>query len=165
MIELEPVIRVRELPPSLARLRAHLPSIRDLVSDTPTDLESELLAYLGRGIVCGVYSDPGLLRDAIMPGQRLDVASREDPRLAGVVVQPSLLLTDGRWVWPGELTYYVARYHIQLPQRFFEFARERHWRIEDPIDLGDVSCARWDAVTDVDDLASVSLRTGVRTAQ
>ena len=26
--------------------------------------------------------------------------------------------TDGKWIWPGDLAYYVKNYHLELPQEF-----------------------------------------------
>ncbi len=43
MIVLEPVIRVRELPPARSKLRQHLPSIRELVWEMPSHQERLLL--------------------------------------------------------------------------------------------------------------------------
>jgi hypothetical protein len=143
MTALEPVILVRELPPARARLRQDIPSIRELVAAGPAPEEPALLSYLAQGVVCGVYNDPGLLFDVLQPGRRLDIMCQQDPRLSALAVQPSLMLTDGAWVWPGVLPYYVAVYHLHLPSRFLQFARDRQWKV-DPytIKLEDVS---WDA--------------------
>src|SRR4051794_20289370 len=108
MVELEPVILVRELPQARSRLRQHLPSIRELISPTPRPDEGALLAYLAQGAVCGVYNDRGLLFDVLQAGRRIDAACKEDSRLQELNVQPTLILTDGVWVWPGVLTYYLA---------------------------------------------------------
>ena len=143
MVALEPVISVRELPPARSRLRQHLPSIRELVSEVPFAQEAALLSYLSQGVVCGVYNDRGLLFDALQPGRRIDEPRPDSPRSAQVPVQPGLILTDGTWVWPGVLPYYVAEYHLRLPARFLRFAEEHHWRI-DPSSI-DPEGLRWDA--------------------
>ena len=49
MKELEPVIQVREIPPVCRSQRPYLPSLRDLVSETPHADESRILSYLGQG--------------------------------------------------------------------------------------------------------------------
>lgn len=130
MTTLEPVISVRELPPARSRLRQHLPSLRELVRPTAAPEEPALLSYLDQGVVCGIYNDRGLLFDVLQPEQRLDVASQHDPRLSALGVRAGLLLTDGRWVWPGVLPYYVAVYHLQLPARFLQFGEQQHWKID-----------------------------------
>jgi hypothetical protein len=150
MTTLEPVLLVRELPPARSGLRQHLPSMRELVSPTPSAREPDVLSYLAQGVVCGIYNDRGLLFDVLQPGLRIDVASQQDPGLSGMVIQPGLMLTDGAWVWPGELSYYVAAYHLQLPERFLRFAEEHSWKIDpSAIRPDDVSWDAYDAVADV----------------
>jgi hypothetical protein len=149
MIALEPVISVRELPPARSRLRHHLPSLRDLVRPTASAEEPALLSYLAQGVVCGIYNDHGLVFDVLRPEQRLDVFSQDDPRLSALGVQPGAVLTDGVWVWPGVLPYYVAVYHLQLPARFLQFAAKRHWKIEPSSVKPDE--LRWDAYDAVAD--------------
>jgi hypothetical protein len=150
MVKLEPVILVRELPPARAVLRQHLPSLRDLLAPTPSPQEPAILSYLAQGVVCGIYNDRGLLFDVLQHGQRIDVLSQQDPHLASLTIQPSLMLTDGAWVWPGVLPYYLARYHVQLPARFLQFAEGRHWRIDPAaINPAELSWDAYDAVVDV----------------
>jgi hypothetical protein len=149
MTDLEPVILVRELPPARSRLRQHLPSMHELVRATPFSWEPLALQYLAQGVACGVYNDPGLLFDVLQPGQRIDAASREDPRLAEVTIQPGLLLTDGVWVWSGVLPYYLAVYHLELPARFLQFAAERDWQIDPSrIEPAELNPDAYDAVPD-----------------
>jgi hypothetical protein len=146
MTALEPVILVRELPPARARWRQHLPSIRDLVTAVASAQEPAILSYLGQGVACGIYNDPGLLFDVLQPGQRIDVVSQHDHRLAGLIIQPSLVLTDGVWVWSGVLPYYVAMYHLRLPDRFLQFAAEHHWTVPSAINLDELSWDAYDAI-------------------
>jgi hypothetical protein len=171
MVALEPVISVRELPPARSRLRQHLPSIRELVSEVPFAQEAALLSYLSQGVVCGVYNDRGLLFDVLQPGRRIDeprpgepgswmdriraavrswTGRTDDPGPEPVPLQPGLILTDGTWVWPGVLPYYVAVYHLRLPARFLRFAEEHHWRIDpSSIDPQGLSWDAYDAVPEV----------------
>jgi hypothetical protein len=37
------------------------------------------------------------------------------------------ILTDGTWVWPSDLSYYVARYHVALPGEFLADAAAHGW--------------------------------------
>jgi hypothetical protein len=148
MVTLEPVIQVRELPPARARLRDHLPSLNEMVRSTPMAEEALLLTYLMQGAVCGIYNDRGLVFDVLQPGTRVDEISQRDPRLVGLNIQPGLILTDGVWVWPGVLAYYVALYHIQLPARFLQFAANRHWKIDSSaINPDELNWDAYDAAT------------------
>ena len=152
MIALTPILQVRELPPAHSRLRQHLPSIRELVRTVPAAQEPAVLSYLAQGVVCGIYNDRGLLFDVLQPGRRIDGTDQQAPRLSELTIQPSLVLTDGAWVWAGVLPYYVAVYHVQLPLAFLQFAEAHQWKIPpstiNPADL----C--WDAYDAVPDLAA-----------
>jgi hypothetical protein len=140
MVILEPVLRVRELPPSMARLRQHLPSMRDLVSSTPAPNEPLMIDYLNQGVVCAIFNDRGLGTDALEP-RRID---RE------AALQAAAIMTDGTWVWPGVLPYYLARYHLRLPERFVQFAEARGWKIDpSAIDLKAVDCRAYDSIEEV----------------
>jgi hypothetical protein len=142
MILLRPAISVRELPPNAARLRSHLPSIRSLVSERPTDEEVRILEYLAKGVFGGYYPDPGLERDVLAPGTRIEVQPRTDSAPVPAV-HPHSLLTDGVWLWPGVLRYYVAKYHLKLDPAFIDHARANHWEIRpSDVRLADLS---WDA--------------------
>lgn len=127
---LAPVISVRELPPVCRGRRQYLPSLVDQVSDAPQADESLLLAYLGQGVDCGIYNDPGMMFDVLWPGKRIDdTAFREfvpDSRRR----HPHIMLTDGTWVWPGALLYYVSSYHVRLPERFCRHAAASGWKID-----------------------------------
>jgi hypothetical protein len=35
--------------------------------------------------------------------------------------------TDGRYVWPGDLAYYVSRYSVELPAAFREHMRQTNY--------------------------------------
>jgi hypothetical protein len=36
-------------------------------------------------------------------------------------------LTDGTWIWPSDLAYYVRTYHVVLPDEFLEHMAARDW--------------------------------------
>lgn len=116
---LRPILDVKEIPPAHRELRKQLPSLRSFLSPTPAPSEPLVLSYLGQGIPCGVSYDPGLLHDVLAPGRRLDSACK-----------PNAILTDGVWLWPGALQYYVREYHLRLPGEFLLFAQGQQWRIE-----------------------------------
>lgn len=37
--------------------------------------------------------------------------------------------TDGSWIWPDDLAYYVATYHVDLPAEFIEHGTQAHWAV------------------------------------
>lgn len=44
-----------------------------------------------------------------------------------VVVGRLAIQTDGRWVWPADLSYYVRTYNVELPPDFVGWARSLDW--------------------------------------
>jgi hypothetical protein len=42
-------------------------------------------------------------------------------------VAPLEIATDGMWVWPRDLAYYVGNYHVVLPSEFVEHMRICSW--------------------------------------
>ncbi|WP_282205350.1 hypothetical protein [Kitasatospora fiedleri] len=36
-------------------------------------------------------------------------------------------LTDGSWMWPSELAYYVETYHVELPADFLDHMASHGW--------------------------------------
>jgi hypothetical protein len=37
------------------------------------------------------------------------------------------VMTDGTWMWPSDLAFYVERYHAELPTDFVDHARQSNW--------------------------------------
>ncbi len=37
--------------------------------------------------------------------------------------------TDGAWVWPSSLVYYVRRYHVKLPAEFLDHMAANDWMV------------------------------------
>jgi hypothetical protein len=124
------VIVVRELPPVCSGQRQHLPSIRDLVSPTPGPQERAILAYLAQGVDCGIYNDPGMLYDVIQPGKKIEFSSVQEVGPDVSALAPHLIMTDGVWVWPGAVLYYIATYHIRLPDALLRHAERCQWTID-----------------------------------
>ena len=152
MKKLEPIIAVRELPPVCRSQRQYLPSLRQYVAEVPQADEFWMLYYLGQGVDCGIYNDPGMLFDVLQPGTRIDDAVFQefvsDPRKR----HPHIMLTDGTWVWPGALLYYVATYHVRLPEGFRAHAAASDWRI-DPASTNPEELD-WEAFDVIGDLAA-----------
>ncbi len=34
------------------------------------------------------------------------------------------ILTDGEWIWPSDLSYYLQNYHIKLDERFIDHIKK-----------------------------------------
>jgi hypothetical protein len=77
------------------------PELRSLVSDTPQASEDRILQYLRSGVL--FIATPAFVEDVLAPGNRIG-----SPHI----------FTDGVWAWPGDLAYYVAKYHARLPVEF-----------------------------------------------
>ena len=135
MIHLRPVISVREIPPNASKMRASLPSIRDLISASPNEEEERILGYLRQGLFGSWYPDPGLEYDVLQTRAKIDFALISgSPSL-----HPHSLLTDGEWLWPSVLLHYVSKYHLALEPAFVKHARSNQWRIQrDTIKMNDL---------------------------
>lgn len=92
------------------------PSIFDFIQKKGNDDEEKIVTYLKEGIVlvaCG-----GVVNDIIEPNN-------------GIAGCPDML-TDGTWLWPGDLSYYVKKYHIVLEPEFIKTMRQNEWKVIDP---------------------------------
>ncbi|MFF0514916.1 hypothetical protein [Streptomyces sp. NPDC004250] len=85
-------------------------SIKDAARTSGEPDEQGILSYLRQG--AEIWSEMGAQPDVLDP---------EGPILAGA----GSLYTDGVWLWRDDLTYYVATYHLVLPQDFITHVRER----------------------------------------
>lgn len=97
------------------------PSIIDYVNKLSAQNELEHICnYLQSGIplivCCGVDTD------IINPNR-------------GVSGCPSML-TDGHYIWPGDLAYYVKEYALGIDENFIANMRNNNWTI--PIKLEDI---------------------------
>lgn len=48
---------------------------------------------------------------------------------------PAHLLTDGVYVWPADLSYYVRHYHVTLPKAFVIHVQTNTWQVPRYVDL------------------------------
>lgn len=87
------------------------PSLSASVRASAQPDEAQLARYLSGGAVLATTGQ--LVTDALSddpaPVARLDIR------------------TDGEWVWPDDLSYYVTRYHVELPAEFVSHAASRRW--------------------------------------
>lgn len=80
------------------------------------ELKARLLDFLGGGALA--LHSPGLRPDVL------------DPARAEAV--PAGYATDGEWIWPLELSYYLEQHGILPPPDFLDHARARGYRAADP---------------------------------
>ncbi|MFC8871313.1 hypothetical protein ACFUAC_27290 [Streptomyces sp. NPDC057148] len=84
-------------------------SITDAVRDSGVADESRVVSYLRGG--AWIWAEMWAGRD---------VLNAEGPTL----VSAGSLYTDGAWVWREDLSYYLATYHLALPDDFVARVRE-----------------------------------------
>jgi hypothetical protein len=85
------------------------PSLRGSLRQEPSPEESHLVRYLRSASVLAAN------------GPASDVLSGEP------LSETLCVMTDGTWVWPSDLPFYVERYHVELPTDFVEHARQSGW--------------------------------------
>ena len=95
------------------------PSLRALVSDRAQEHEGAVVRYLRSGVL--LIGCPGVATDLL-------------DHSAGFVGSPHIL-TDGVWAWPGDLAYYVEKYHVSLPAEFTDHIQANNWRVLDQADI------------------------------
>jgi hypothetical protein len=87
------------------------PSIDDCAERSGGRDEDAIVRYLNAG---ATLAATGSMVDDCLDNTRKGVAPLE-------------IATDGRWVWPRDLAYYVGEYHVRLPQEFVEHMRAHDW--------------------------------------
>jgi hypothetical protein len=88
-------------------------SLRASMRPEGDSFETELVAYLNGGVTLATT------------GRMTQDVLSDDP----ASVAPLATLTDGEWMWPADLGYYVAHYHIALPDAFVRHIAECGWII------------------------------------
>ncbi len=92
-------------------------NIREFVRAQPGEDDERVSGYLRSGHV--LFSAMGVVGDILGSGERI---------LGG-----DSILTDGEWVWRGDLWFYVSTHHVRLPEEFLTAVRERDYTIP-PVD-------------------------------
>lgn len=82
------------------------PSIHDAVRTHALYDEGGVAAYLESG--AEIFTAMGADRDVVSGDEWVPAGS---------------LVTDGKWLWPGELVHYLRRYHVELPEEFLTDVR------------------------------------------
>jgi hypothetical protein len=88
------------------------PSLVEARQTAPTMDQDHMAQYLDAG---RTVAATGVLVDDVL-----------DPGITGVA--PLELVTDGPWVWPRDLAYYVRQYNVSLPEDFASHVRKRAWQ-------------------------------------
>lgn len=87
-------------------------SLKECMSDQAQDHEEQIARYL--------ESAPGYSGVGTIVGDELDPSAK-------VVLFPGRN-TDGCYVWPSELVYYVRKYHVRLPQALIDRMKALNWQ-------------------------------------
>ena len=96
------------------------PSILDYINKANPEEIDNICKYLKSGVV--LITCCGTSTDAINPEK-------------GIAGSPSVM-TDGTWVWPGDLSYYVKNYRLELEPEFVFTMKSKNWKIE----LEEINC-------------------------
>jgi len=94
-------------------------SLLEAISTVPDIAEGKIIQYLKSGKLLSVIV--GFTRDVISKDEKI-IGSLET-------------FTDGIWIWPSDLSYYVKEYHIALDKYFILHMNNSSWTInEDAIE-------------------------------
>lgn len=95
------------------------PSILNFIQNEKNKEMKEICQYLKEGsvlVACG-----GIVQDVINPQN-------------GGAGCPDMI-TDGIWIWPGNLPYYVMQYNLKLDEVFIQTMRENNWHVNSNADI------------------------------
>ncbi|MER5778181.1 hypothetical protein ABT144_28580 [Streptomyces sp. NPDC002039] len=93
----------------------HAGSIRDFIRQHPAADEADVARYLGTGRELIVFM-----------GAVGDILGSDNRILGG-----DNIVTDGEWVWRADILFYLAHYHLALPEEFLRKARENQYAVPD----------------------------------
>src|SRR5215211_1156339 len=94
------------------------PSLAEARSAAAGPHEDRIAAYLEAGHV--YVATPGYTRDVFDGSQRIG---------------PAHYLTDGRYLWPGDLAHYVRTYHVRVAAPFVEHMMASGWKVPSDVDV------------------------------
>lgn len=89
------------------------PSLAESVRPQAGDDEDKIVRYLQ---LSPTFAASGPMVDDVLDPSNKAVASLETA-------------TDGQWMWPRDLAYYVEKYHVELPEEFVNHMRQQDWRV------------------------------------
>jgi hypothetical protein len=91
---------------------ANLPSLKDAASAQPHVDQDKIVNYLRTG---PNFSAMGkVVGDVLNPSEKVTLFPGTN--------------TDGLYLWPTELAYYVQKYHVRLPQAFVDRMASLQWQ-------------------------------------
>lgn len=88
------------------------PSILDYINNKIED-KTKICKYLSEGVVLAACGE--VVEDVLNPDN-------------GIIGSPDAV-TDGEWLWPADLVYYVEKYNLKLPDEFVESMKKNNWII------------------------------------
>ena len=88
-------------------------SIKKYISNNEYKNKNRIIEYLDSGIC--IASCVGVSEDVINPQK-------------GIIGAPDAL-TDGKFQWYADLSYYVKEYNLKLPQEFIDNMIKNNWKI------------------------------------
>ena len=91
--------------------------IASCIDATLPDQRLREISYLRSGHT--LIASPGFSRDILSPER---------------IIGPLAMLTDGEYVWPSDLAYYLEQYHVHLPDHFLAHIIAHNWSIPE-VDL------------------------------
>ena len=94
------------------------PSIKDNIGMQMAN-KDHICRYLRNGIVLAACGE--VVTDVLHPEN-------------GVIGTPDDV-TDGKWIWPAELVYYVEKYDLKLDDAFVDYMMKNNWTISDSIEI------------------------------
>jgi hypothetical protein len=118
-VKVKPVVRFREFPFGAVGD----PSMREFRADEPWKDQEKVLDYLHSGYVVA------LVMGADLP-DRFDASCRANPVINGKVEGGATPMTDGVWLWPAGLIYFIEKYNVRVPQEFIDYAARNGWRVD-----------------------------------
>ena len=93
------------------------PSIMDYIHKK-IEHKNDICKYLQSG--CTLAACGSVVMDIISPEKGI-IGSPDD-------------VTDGTWMWPADLVYYVQNYNLELPSEFIETMKKNGWEIKVTLD-------------------------------
>lgn len=88
-------------------------SLKKIIHSSSLENEEKIVEYLDNGIVFCVTA--GVVNDVL-------------DETKGIIGNLEIL-TDGIWVWPSDLSYYVKTYHIELDADFIMHIINNNWTV------------------------------------
>lgn len=90
--------------------------------DGPSLLEAERRTRADEAAIVRYLAESPVL--AISGSVVYDILDPQHP-----VAGRNAVRTDGVWIWPDDLAYYVANYHIELPAEFIGHGMQTKWAV------------------------------------